>query len=345
MIQPSTVLAEGAHRYLSHAPRMLTYFIAFCCLTMAFSAAEQTSNENEKRCADPAADADLRINACTALIQSGAKSTDYLAIAYNNRGNGYKDDGDYDRAIQDYSHAIQLKPDYALAFYNRGNAFDSTSDYDRAIKDYDQAVRLEPDDGNAFYAFYGRGYAYNAKGDYDRAIQDYDQAIRLRPDDANAYIVRGVANFLRADFAGAVSDFQRGNELSPAIAYDVLWLHLARKRLGQDDTKDLIDQSREIDPSQWPAPILKYYLGQMTAEQMMAAASSDAYKQKRQLCEANFFASEDALLHQRRISAKALLQAALYGCPKTNLHYDAAAAELRRLNAIAASAKTAAPTK
>ena len=340
MIQPNIFLARGDRLPLSHAPHLLTYSIAFCCLAIGLSAAGKTRDENEKRCADPTENSDVRIGACTVLIRSRQKSTDYLATAYNDRGNGYKDKGDYDRAIQDFGQAISLNPEFALAFYNRGNAYESKGEYDRAIRDLDQAIRLKSDDADAFYALYGRGYAYSAKGDYDRAIQDYDQAIRLEPYDANAFIVRGIANFLRANLAGAVKDFQRGSELNPTIAYDMLWLHLARKRLGQDDTKDLTERSAKADPSQWPAPIVKFYMGQMTTDQMMAvAANSDVSKQARELCEANFFAGEDALLHQRRAPAKALLQAALDGCPKTNLHYDAAAAELRRLNAMAVPAK------
>ena len=340
MIQPNIVLVQCARRHLSYAPHLLAYSIAVCSLALGHSAVGQTGDENEKRCADSTEDSDVRIGACTALIQFSQQSTGHLAVAYNDRGNGYKDRGEYDRAIQDFGQAIRLKPDFAIAFYNRGNAYDSKGEYDRAIQDLDQAIRLKPDDTDAFYAFYGRGYAYNAKGDYDRAIQDYDQALRLEPNDANVFIVRGVANFLRADLARAVTDFERGSELNPAIAYDVLWLHLARKRLGQDDSKDLIERSAKADPSHWPAPILKLYMGQMTADQMMAAvASSGANKQTGELCEANFFAGEEALLHQHRADAKTLLKAAQDGCPKTNLHYDAAAAELRRLDAMAAPAK------
>jgi lipoprotein NlpI len=347
LIRPNLVLAQSDRRYFYHAPHRLTHLVALCCLAVGLSASGQTGDENEKSCADPTENSDLRISACTALIQSAQTSTDDLAAAYNDRGNGYKSKGDYDRAIQDYGEAIRLKPDFALAFYNRGNSYDSQGEYDRAIQDLDQAIRLKPDDGNDdANVFYARGYAYNAKGDYDRAIQDYDQAIRLKPDYANAFIVRGIANFLRANLAGAVTDFQRGNELNPANAYDVLWLYLARKRLGRDDAKDLTRRSAEADPPQWPGPILRLYMGQITAGQLMAAiASSDAYTQKRQLCEANFFAGEDALLHRRRAAAKALLQAASDGCPKTNLHYDAAAAELRRLNAITTPTKSAAPAK
>jgi lipoprotein NlpI len=328
------------------APHLLIYIVVACCLAIGLSATCQTSEENRKRCSDPEENSDLRIGACTVLIESGQMSTSFLAIAYNDRGNGYKDKGNYERAIQDYGQAIQLKPDYAMAFYNRGNAYASKGEYDRAIQDLNQEIRLRPDDTNAFYAFYGRGYAYNAKGDYDRAIQDYDQAIRLNPEDPNAFIVRGVAKFLRTNLAGAMADFERGSELNPAFAYNALWLHLARKRLGQDDTKALTELSAKADPSQWPTPILKLYSGQMTTAQMVASvADSEAGEHKGQLCEANFFAGEDEFLDQRLAGAKALLQAALDVCPKTNLHYDAAAAELKRLNAIGAPTNRTASTK
>ena len=59
---------------------------------------------------------------CTAVIQSGLIVGHNLAIAYNNRGNAYKANGDLDRAIADYNQAIALDPKYALAYNNRGGS-------------------------------------------------------------------------------------------------------------------------------------------------------------------------------------------------------------------------------
>ena len=296
-------------------------------------------DENEKRCADPSENSSLRIGACTALIQSGQSNLEDLAVAYIDRGNGYQDSGEYDRAIQDYDQAILLEPDSALAFYNRGNAYDSKGEYDRAIADYDLVIQLAPEGDHAYYAYYGRGYAYSAKGEYDRAIKDYDRAIRLNSDDANVFIVRGVANFLRANPSQAVIDLRKSSQLNPTNAYSVLWLHLVRRRLGQNDSKDLIRQSAKADLSKWPWPVLKFYLRRVTADQMIAAVTSpDVKAENRRICEANFFAGEDALLNQHHTTARLLLQTALDVCPLKNLHHDAAAAELRRLNDIAASA-------
>ena len=304
------------------------------------AAVGQPVDDQEERCADPSADANLRIRACTALIQSGRSSTEDLATAYMDRGNAYQDRSEYDRAIQDYGEAIQLKPQFELAIYDRANAYGSKGEYDRAIADYDQVIELAPEGEHAYFAYYGRGYAFNAKGEYDRAIKDFDQAIRLNPDSATTFIVRGVANFLRANPALAVTDLRRSSELNPKITYSLLWLHLARARLGESDSKELIKRSAKTDLARWPGPVLKFYLGRVTADQMMAAAADpDVGTEQRHLCEANFFAGENALLRSQYSIARSHLEKAVNGCPLKNLHRDAAAAELKRLNKTAESAK------
>src|SRR5258706_13189970 len=65
---------------------------------------------------------DLRINACTGLIESKGLSPDRLAVAFQNRGSAYVAKGDTDRAIQDFDQAIKLDPKYANAFNSPGTA-------------------------------------------------------------------------------------------------------------------------------------------------------------------------------------------------------------------------------
>ena len=138
-----------------------------------------------------------------------------LAEAYNNRGNAYREKGDYDRAIQDYTKAIALKPDLAEAYYNRGVAYGAKGDYDRAIQDYTKAIALKPDDAKAYN---NRGVAYGAKGDHDHAIQDYDKAIDLAPDDALAYTNRGVTWLFLREWDRARSDLTAAKERGVPIA-------------------------------------------------------------------------------------------------------------------------------
>ena len=129
--------------------------------------------ENRQRAFTP----DLRINGCTALIESGSLTRSDLAVSYNNRGAAYQEKRDLDRAIADYDEAIRLHPTYAPAFNNRGNAHQAKGDLDAAIADYSEAIRF---DFNFVQAFNNRGKAYQFKGDIDHAIADYNAAINLR---------------------------------------------------------------------------------------------------------------------------------------------------------------------
>jgi lipoprotein NlpI len=208
--------------------------------------------------------------------------------------------------------------------------------YERAIQDFDEAIRLDPKNKTAFN---NRGYVYAAKGQYRRAIQDYDEAIKLDPKLAIAFLNRGHASFYGLRFASAVTDLERYNEVDPSEAYTVLWLHLAKKHLGQEDSEDLKQSAAKVDQSKWPAPILRFYMGQIKAKQVLAAAASpDAEKQKGQLCEADFYTGEDALLHQRwflpwrRTSGKARLRAARDACPRDYIEYVGAMVELKRIS-------------
>jgi hypothetical protein len=67
----------------------------------------------------------LQIKGCTALIQSGRWSERYVAFAYNMRGTAHQGNGEFERAISDYSEAIRLDPAYLFAHYDRNSEFHS----------------------------------------------------------------------------------------------------------------------------------------------------------------------------------------------------------------------------
>lgn len=91
------------------------------------------------------ADRDVQIQGCTSLIESETLSGNGLAAAYYNRGNAFGFSGDFDRAIADYSAAIEIKPDFALAYGNRAIAYRVKGDPERAKPDCDIATGLNPD--------------------------------------------------------------------------------------------------------------------------------------------------------------------------------------------------------
>ena len=106
------------------------------------------------------------------------------AVDYFNSGVDYGRKGEYDRAIQDFTKAIQINPKDAEAYNNRGFAYEKKGEYDRAIQDFDKAIQINPKHARAYN---NRGFAYEKNGEYDKAIQDYDKAIQINPKDARVY--------------------------------------------------------------------------------------------------------------------------------------------------------------
>lgn len=62
----------------------------------------------------------------------------------NSRGLAYRKTGDLDKAIADYSAAIQLNPVYALAYNNRGYVYEARGDKQAAAADFRRALALDP---------------------------------------------------------------------------------------------------------------------------------------------------------------------------------------------------------
>ena len=155
--------------------------------------------------------------------QRGEYAEDYFS-----RGNTYHNKGNFDRAIDEYTKALELKLDYTEAYYNRGNAYHRKGNFDRAIDEYTKALELKLDYANAYN---NRGNAYYNKGDYEKAIVDFNRAIELRPDDAKTYFGRGDAYADNDEFDNAIQDYNAALELNPdfGLVYykrGVMWLRL-----------------------------------------------------------------------------------------------------------------------
>lgn len=157
---------------------------------------------------------DQAIQACTALIDSGAETRHNTGIAYSNRCIAYKDKGEYDRAIVDCNKALSIDPRDDHAYNDRGAAYYLKDNYDQAITDYSQAIRLNP---KFIDPWHNRGMAYAAKGDLDTAIADYNHALTIDPRDAVALYSRGLAKHRQGDQAGGDADIAAAKKINPRI--------------------------------------------------------------------------------------------------------------------------------
>jgi tetratricopeptide (TPR) repeat protein len=159
-----------------------------------------------------------------AVLEQTAPQT---AEDYQARESEYLNTIDYDRAIKDFTQAINLNPNDAEAYNNRGNVYSNRDhdyaekgdDFFRAIADYNQAIHLNPNYAEA-YNNRGKTFANNKRyggmfilGFTDLAIADYTQAISLNPNYAEAYKNRGDAYVFQSDYDKAIADYETALQL------------------------------------------------------------------------------------------------------------------------------------
>ena len=128
-----------------------------------------------------------------------------LAYKYKESGNKKDDAGDKNGAIEDYSKAISINPNYVAAYYNRAIVKSSMGDKKGAIEDYSKAIELDPQKSGAYY---GRGNAKSFLGDKKGGITDLTKAIELTPQDIDAYINRAIMKYEIGDIEGELSDYR-----------------------------------------------------------------------------------------------------------------------------------------
>jgi tetratricopeptide (TPR) repeat protein len=179
------------------------------------SAARAQQSPEWTACIASRQDPDERIRSCAAIITAGRERGRNLAIAYNNRGDGYWDKKDLDRAIADYTQAIRTDRSYATAFVNLGMVWRDKGEIDRALANFNEAIRVNP---RSAFAYNNRGLAWRQKRELDRAIADFSEAIRLDPNYTLAYQNRANGYRDKGDLDRALADYTSALGLDSTIA-------------------------------------------------------------------------------------------------------------------------------
>jgi tetratricopeptide (TPR) repeat protein len=222
-----------------------------------------------------------RLAFCTSLAEDVALDTKHRAIVYGERGSLHQDMEDYEKAVADFTRALELDESLSWVRAFRGDTYRDLNRYDDSVADLGRVIETRPD---YVWAIASRGTTYQWMGRYSEALEDFERVLELDPDDEWATISRGIVllrdggrlrealavfdNILDADatqpwalaYRGetyrlmghrnkALADFGKALELSPNYEFVLACRSQVYRSLDRhDDAVNDLTRAIELDP-------------------------------------------------------------------------------------------------
>jgi len=101
------------------------------------------------------------------------------------RGAAYRDQGNIESAIKDFSTSIQMRPSHD-AYLRRGETYFEKGAYNIAEHDFTKAIEINP----SIEAYRLRGLTYLVVGKLDMAIMDGTEIVDISPNVSESYNIR-----------------------------------------------------------------------------------------------------------------------------------------------------------
>lgn len=146
------------------------------------------------------------------------------------RSQCYSELGLNEQAIADISIIMEDDPGWRL-YCERGDYFRLSGDLDRAIEEFSSAVE---DDPRQSYPYYKRGWCYEMKGNSDRALEDYNLGIEVDDGYPYLFLMRGELYLMRGEQDAAAKDFETVLQLDTVVRSGSC-RHFALHFLGRDN--------------------------------------------------------------------------------------------------------------
>lgn len=232
-------------------------------------------------------------------------------------------------AISNYTAALNYDIANAVIYHDRGYAYLLNLDFDEAIRDLNHAIELN--DASA-KNYEDRGMADEVTLDFTNAIRDYGEAIDRYPANNVTLFDRGRAYAILGNYPGAERDLKRAESIDSADGPTLLWLHIVHMHTQRDDLAWLRKRAQSIDLKRWPGPVIGYFVGKKTAAEMIdTALHSTGTNEGYQRCDGWFYLAEDELQKGDARGARKLFQSTVDSCNPIDFEWPAAKMELRRL--------------
>jgi tetratricopeptide (TPR) repeat protein len=116
-----------------------------------------------------------------------------------------------DRAVADMDRALKLAPKNTLGLQLRGEMYTLEKDYDAALDLFSRAQEINP---NWAVPYFDRGSVFLDKKEFQSALKEFNKAISLAPQTWLFYLIRSIAHFRLGNFEAAHKDQDSALRLS-----------------------------------------------------------------------------------------------------------------------------------
>ncbi len=172
-------------------------------------------------------------------------------MAHNNLGTFHNRQGEFEEAMEHFSKAIEIRPDFAEVHTNLGNTLLQKGRLDEALAHYRRSLECNPDLAEAHNNL---GNALQQKGRLDEATAQFEKAVELRPGYAEAHNNLGNALQKKGRLDDAMAHFETAITIDPNFALAHSNLGVLLGDVGRiEDAVTRFQRAIEIDPGFAPA--------------------------------------------------------------------------------------------
>jgi tetratricopeptide (TPR) repeat protein len=180
----------------------------------------------------------------TGAIDREAK-TEFMS----NRAQCFFEQGLYDRAIMDLSHALELDTQDPQLYYKRGLTRYSQKMYRLALKDLKAAIQYDPYPANLADIYYHLAVSYANLGRHIEAVPALDQAVLRCPHFPHYVHERAKSLQVCGEHDKALQDFTRVLEMQPTNARALFRRAFSFKALKcYEEAAEDFEAAREFEP-------------------------------------------------------------------------------------------------
>ncbi|MEW5800544.1 MAG: sulfatase-like hydrolase/transferase [bacterium] len=121
----------------------------------------------------------------------------------------------YDLALKEFQKVVQIDDTYMDIHCRLASVYQAKGLHDRAIEEYKLAIRNYPRCAENYNLL---AAAYIRQKQYDQAIEQLKECLRIKPDFVRAHNNLGLAYGKKKNYAPAIEEFQKALSENPAIA-------------------------------------------------------------------------------------------------------------------------------